>query len=366
MLRPLPLLVCGLLLASATALADQGGGNGHGRGRGESAAPLGSFVVENDSRSVVGEHLSFNFSDAGITDFAAEGTTLFDLAVQGGAVHDERAEDGPRAARAQAQGSMFRVRTANFTFQANDNPSAVGRLVTNGGHVDVTFARPATLVARTNESVGFTVGELHGTLRGANLTLDGRVVGVDGEMLVFLDTARGSFDQHRGDIGEAIERRHVGIEATFNAQNADHVQEDVVSYGNVTMTTLKAERGNLTVQVEGHGFEGRVIVLNVDGRMLGADRADKLDVTLDNASIAPATDLADILDPDDDGFSPEYYVVYDPAAEAFQLIVTVPHYSVHTLSVTTLLDVLKPSVVVGVLAGVALLVPAGMVLFRRK
>jgi hypothetical protein len=132
------------------------------------------------------------------------------------------------------------------------------------------------------------------------------------------------------------------------------------------MTTIKAERGNLTVMVEGHGLDGRVLVLNVDGRMLGADRADKLNITLDNESIEHAADLADALDPDDDGFDPEYYLVYDPAAEAFQLIVTVPHYSVHTLTVATFLEIVPPSVTVGILVGVLVVVPMALVLFRRK
>ncbi|HVM46121.1 MAG TPA: hypothetical protein VM582_09320, partial [Candidatus Thermoplasmatota archaeon] len=70
--------------------------------------------------------------------------------------------------------------------------------------------------------------------------------------------------------------------------------------------------------------------------------------------------------PDDDGFHPEYYIVFDPQAQAFQLIATLPHYSVHILSVTTLIVLPPPSVVVGVVAGVLLLAPTAMLLFRRK
>lgn len=100
--------------------------------------------------------------------------------------------------------------------------------------------------------------------------------------------------------------------------------------------------------------------------MLGAENGEKLNVILDDLSIGPASNFTDILDPDDDGYTPEYYIIYDPGAHVFQLIVTLPHYSVHTLSVTTLLEILKPSVVIGILAGTALLIPAALVLFRRK
>jgi hypothetical protein len=190
---------------------------------------------------------------------------------------------------------------------------------------------------------------------------------VQDDALVFLRQARGGFDQHRDDIGDAIGKGHVGAEATLGRRvGSEDLVEEVVSYGNVTMTTLKAERGNLTVAIEGHGTEGRVLVLNVDGRIVGAQRSGDLTILMDNMSMTPASSLADVLDPDDDGFLPEYYVVFDPTTESFQLVVSVPHYSVHILSVMTAIPLPAPSVVVGVLAGVALLVPGAYVLFRRK
>jgi hypothetical protein len=371
------LLAVAVLVASATAVAAQGRGRGGERGP---PAEIGAFVAENDS--VTGEHLSFSFSDAGIEGFRAQNITLFDVAVTGetedddDADDDDRDEEQGRAPRVIAEGSFFRVRTQNFTFSAHDNPGAVSKLDADGTFV-ITFARGVVLSAGENGTVRFTVAGINGTLRGDELATSGqRVSGVD-DALLYLDAPRGEFDVHREDIGEAIAKGHVGAEASFNARPADAGQnasddaprgheQEVVSYGNVTMTTVKAERGNLTVLVEGHGLEGRVLVLNVDGRMIGADRADKLNITLDNESIEPASTLEDALDPDDDGFDPEYYIVWDPTVEAFQLIVTVPHYSVHTLTVATLVEILPPSVTAGILVGVLVVVPMALVLFRRK
>lgn len=329
-------------------------------------APIGAFVLEETAHAVTGEHLSFSYSENGIDDFRAGDQTLFDIVVQPTDKIDEDEDEEGRDARVESTGAMFRVRTSNFTFIAHDNPGATGKLETDG-RVLVTFG-PNVQVTGKEERARFTSGNVSGFIRGDHLVIvGGNTVTASDGILVFLEEPRGSFDKHRSDIGQAIARGHVGAEATFNAiQNgADEVEHEVVSYGNVTMTTLKAERGNLTLLVEGHGFEGRVLVLNVDGRVVGADAAEKLHILLDNVTVAPASNLTDILDPDDDGFAPERYLVYDPAAEAFQLIVTVPHYSVHTLSVT-LVELVQPSVVIGMLAGVALLVPAAMLLFRRK
>jgi len=120
------------------------------------------------------------------------------------------------------------------------------------------------------------------------------------------------------------------------------------------------------VQVEGHGFDGRVLVLNVDRALVKADKASDVLVTFDNETVQHAANLSDALDPDAHGLHPVYYVVFDPEQGAFQLIVSVPHYSVHTLSVGSVLVLPPPSVVIGVVAGVALLAPTAMLLFRRS
>lgn len=360
------LLVSGLLAASTLAVAE----SGRGRGRGP-FQPAGAFDLTASTRTATGEHVSFSYSETGVTDFRAGNRTLFDLTVAGpaGAPVGDGSE-GPgrgRTGGASAEGSEFRVRMPNFTFTAHDSPTAASRLETAGA-TRLVFEEGvvAALEPGEGDRVRFSFGDVTGVLRGVNVTLDGRNVSSDGGVLLVLDAPRGPFDEGHRDLGRAIGKGHVGAEATINLNEDDSVGHDVVSYGNVTMQTLKAERGNITLLIDGHGFEGRVIVVNVDGRVLGAESADKLGITIDNETVRPATDLTDILDPDDDGFYPEYYIVYDVQAQAFQLIVTLPHYSVHILSVTTAFALPPPSVVIGIVAGLALLVPTALLLFRRK
>lgn len=352
--------VLGTCLLAMAALLASPGAFGQPEGRGPPAA-LGAFEVDAAERSARGEHVSFRYDDAGIHDFAAGNATLFSIRVTGGGDDDDRR---PRDASVKASGSEMRVRTLNYSFTAHDNPSGVARMQSEGD-ILVSFAEGAVLAQAGEERIQFEVEGLTGTLRGEDLEVRGRAVRAEGNVLIFLDKARGSFDKHRDDIGDAIAKGHVGAEATFH-RGAGGIQEEVVSYANVTMTTLKAEEGNLTVLIDGHGTEGRVLVLNVDSRIIAASAADELNVLMDNFSIQRASGLVDILDPEDDGYQPEYYPVLDPQLDAFQLIVTVPHYSVHTLSVTSFIVLPPPSVVIGALAGVALLVPSAMLLFRRR
>ena len=352
-----PLLAAALLLAPALAAAEAG----KGRGRG-GAIPVGAFEVEEASRAATGEHVSFSYSDTGIQDFRASNRTLYSISVE--AEEDDRGPSGDHGIR--VDGAALRVRTQAYRFVAHDTATAASQMEADGV-ITVAFAEGVVLAREADDRVRFSFGDVTGVLRGEQLATSGRDVTSQDDVLVILDKPRGAGDQdHYRDLGRAIARGQVGAEATINLADDASVTADVISYGNVTMTTTRAERGNITVVIEGYGVEGRVLVLNVDGRVVGADRAENLAIMMDNVSISPATNLTDILDPDDDGYSPEYYVVFDPQVEAFQLIVTVPHYSVYTLSVTTFLEIVKPSVVVGILAGTALLVPAGLVLFRRR
>lgn len=324
---------------------------------------VGAFRMERNGRIAHGHHVSFAFNDTGVQGFTAAGVQLFDLRVEGA----PEPRDAGRGPQVGGEGSAFDLRTATFRFRAHDNPGAVAKLDADGA-ASLTFAAGTRLVEASDRRVDFVVGSVSGSVRAEDIRLQGQTVLVsDGDALVFLHQSRGAFDRHREDVDHAIGKGHVGAEATIGKRpGLDDIVQDVVSYGNVTMRTLKAERGNLTVEIEGHGTEGRVLVLNVDGRVVGAQRSEDLTIVMDNLTIGPAADLQDVLDPENDGFLPEYHVVFDPATESFQLLVSVPHYSVHVLSVMTPIPLPAPSVVVGILAGVALLVPGGYVLFRRK
>lgn len=365
----LAVLVVAALAAAATlpsALAQSGQGNsdgapGQGRGPGTTPTsptpiPIGSFHVDTATGAATGEFVSLQYGPNGIEDFVADGTPLFDLTLASGTSPIEDVD---------IQGSRLKVESDSFHLVVHDNPSAVTRIDADSPVV-LTFVDGATIVEdRKGRQFSFQIGDLSGKIRGDALTLNGTRLTGEGELLLLLESMRASMDNNRPQIVDAIGKGHVGVEASFNQLDGD-LEAEVVSYGNVTMTTLKAEQGNLTVLVDGHGFDGRVLVLNVDARVVGASKEGDLSILFDNETIQRADDLADVLDPDNDGVKAEYYIVFDPLTETFQLIVSLPHYSVHTLSVTTLAFLPPPSVVFGIVAGVALLVPAGFMLFGRR
>lgn len=328
------------------------------RGKGARDTPaIGEFQVDPTAREVRGDFVNFSYDGATVRGYTVRDTKLFDATVT-----ETRADH--RRVDTVARGAEIRVETPAFRLRAHDNPS-VTTLISTPGLVTLTFVEDARFTQVNDRLARFAVGNVSGFVRGEDLEVEGRNLTAESVMLV-VDEPRGRFDKHREAITAAIERTHVGAELSLVGRDDGEVEHDSVSYGNVTLTTVKAERGNFTVLIDGHGFEGRVLVFNLDGRLLGASHEDELTLRFDNETMRRADSIQDVLDPDDDGLAPEYYVVFDPQADAFQLLVSVPHYSVHVLSVGTLVQQIPPSVALGVVLGVALLAPAGYVLFRRR
>ena len=361
-MRRFPLVVLAIcLLASATgpALAEgkqRGGGeNVEGNDQPASKPQVGSFRIDTNAQTVTGTYLGFSYNASGIAGFTVNGTRLFDATTPGA--------PGARTTAVPSERGVT-VKSAGFVFVTHDVPTAPSKLSADG-IVTITFSPETRIVNLEENGWSFAAGSVSGRIRADDARVVSNTLTARGDVLIFLDTAHAGIDTYRAEVATAIGKKHVGAEATVS-DGAVGVRQDFVSYGNVTMQTMRLEKGNFTLLVEGHGFEGRVLVLNIDGRVLGAQKAGDLDVRLDNVTVQPAENLSDALDPDNDGVQPEYYVVFDPGAESFQLIVSVPHYSVHTLSVLTNVQLPPPSVVIGVLAGVALLVPTAMALFRRR
>lgn len=88
------------------------------------------------------------------------------------------------------------------------------------------------------------------------------------------------------------------------------------------------------------GSEGTVIRMTLNQSALPdveiTEAVDRLEVHFDNESIAAADDLEDALDWSDDGGEPEYLILV--GAEEVEILVTVPHFSPHTVEVVTSSD----------------------------
>ncbi|MGC9554998.1 MAG: hypothetical protein ACP5EK_06775, partial [Thermoplasmatota archaeon] len=141
---------------------------------------------------------------------------------------------------------------------------------------------------------------------------------------------------------------------------------DAISYfNNVTIRngTLSPNRAEFAVNGDHHAT-GKTVKINMGKDVLSSR---SLQVLFDGEPIPLADDLEDVLNPDDDGLQPEYVMVNVTAGDGgeFFLLVSIPHFSEHTITVES---VLRNPVFLGLAAVGALTVVmvASWALFRKR
>jgi hypothetical protein len=179
----------------------------------------------------------------------------------------------------------------------------------------------------------------------------------------------------RSKLRTAVEDRHLGAEVALERHptNASRAVQ-VLAYDDLAVQVRLPGTGSanapIAVQLSANLTEGRTVVLHIDPSLLGNATADRLDLhyyddhadgSRTEAVFARAGSLADVLDPTDDGGRPEYWVVAD--ADGLQILVSVPHWSTHTVTLAGLGALLQPSVLAGALAGAAGIAVAAVALF---
>lgn len=86
----------------------------------------------------------------------------------------------------------------------------------------------------------------------------------------------------------------------------------------------------------------------------------------DGNEIPMADNLSDVLNPDNDGLQPEYSVVYvkSKCGDEFFLLISIPHFSTHTITIESLV---KNPIFTGMAAVGAMMVviAAAWAMFRK-
>jgi len=126
---------------------------------------------------------------------------------------------------------------------------------------------------------------------------------------------------------------------------------------------VRADASEVTLELDVAQHEGRTLVFHLD-EPLAARLAQGLEVRFDGAPARQASGLGDVLDPSDDGNAAEWWLVHDGDGAA--VLLSVPHFSVHTVSFSARLAEVLPSLApYGAVGAMGVLLVAAAVLVRR-
>jgi uncharacterized membrane protein len=118
------------------------------------------------------------------------------------------------------------------------------------------------------------------------------------------------------------------VSAKSVSSGAPEVKEEV--YNLDLNIATQAGDNKVTVSVSSEISTGTTIVINIDNTVVPISSLGDLKVLVDNREIRLADDYADILDTTDEN-EPEYLILF--GAEWIQVLVSVPHFSTHTITV---------------------------------
>jgi hypothetical protein len=271
----------------------------------------------------------------------------------------------------ERKGDMLVVGDADTRLRLHDTPTGLIEFKGDDGGVILTFPDGVAITAGEREHafrIHYPDGR-DGLLLADEAQWEGRNATLTGFFTFHIARSDGPFEQQavatgalRSQIQAAVETRHLGAEVSLERHPANASRAvQVLAYDDMAVNVRLPDPGApISVQLSSNLTEGRTVVLHVDPALLGNATADRLllryfddhdDGTQTEVVFARAASLADVLDPTDDGGRPEYWVVSD--ADGLQVLVSVPHWSTHTVTLAGIAAILQPSVLMGLLAGVA-------------
>lgn len=309
---------------------------------------VGDFVLADGA--VQGDWVSFSYGPDEVRDFTLGGVEVFDVEV-------ERQPLGGSLEK-RAEGARTEIRTTFFELEALDTPTGHLQLASKG---PITFTFPdGAALAEGDGRVEVVVDGVRGVLVGESLAVDGSTVTTE-RSARFLAVAPGARDLTER-VARAAAADRIGAVVSL-ARGEDGPKEAVASFGNVSVEPEVTDR-HVRFVVDGDRGDARVLAFTIDPALLGNASDADIAYAFDAAPLPSAVSIQDVLDPDDDGLEPERWTVRDEAG--LQLLVSVPHYSVHTVDVRALLAEAAPAIVAGVLAGLGAVALGGVALFRRR
>lgn len=268
--------------------------------------------------------------------------------------------------------------------RAHDNPTGFIKLdIRSNNTVTWTFADDVNVSQIDNWTVEITTDGVHAILwkdHSANqsgfevdndtVTLDvshanvmfrvspvGPIGGGDG-----YDGAPDEEARERGRaIGRAAAQGQVGAEVRIGGNGSGPAATDVSAYDDINVSS-KADKGRVDLRLSYDG-PAKTIVVNVDRDLLNVSSAADVEVTFDNETIDPADDLQDVLDPADDD-APEYLLVV--GADGVQALISVPHWSPHTVSIQEAGQADTPSLPAPGLVAIIVAAAAGVAIAAKR
>ena len=176
----------------------------------------------------------------------------------------------------------------------------------------------------------------------------------------------------RMQIDDGIINGNVGCKIVVNTDIGNNLY---IYTDGLTINVTNVTDNKISIKINGNeNMTGKTIVIHVQGEFFYD--LENLIIEYDGGEIRMADNLDDVLNPDDDGSHPEYWIIHD--ANGTHILVSVPHFSEHEITVyslasaastpalTTSSDILIIIAVYAMICAVAAIIFVGSIGLRKK
>jgi hypothetical protein len=170
-------------------------------------------------------------------------------------------------------------------------------------------------------------------------------------------------EENRVEIENAIDEGSVGAEVIIQPEaGTQDYASLVVSYDAVQINPKEITADRISLIVGGNETDlGKTIVITADG----FDFDKNIRIEYDGESIPLADDIADVLDPWNDGHHPEHLLVIGDDNDKALILVSVPHFSEHEITISLIAEEISYLTQFVVLIAFIVIVLAALAMFRK-
>ena len=279
----------------------------------------------------------------------------------------------------------------NETIQiiVHDNPTGMYHVVANNTEATVSFKIAEGMnVTQISLGPGNEPSDQRNALMISNNDVEGIITTDDGSIVVenglsgtyinvtFVDDhamfrAKPTFPhRHMHDeqaMLEAIVRNRMACEISLIVRNGSAMYDIMEYQHQFRMTVTQAEQNRITLQVSSEDHAGKVILMNMD-RLTMETKNGQVTVKIDGKGVRASTNPLEVLYASGSSDEDAVYTVLQNA-DSSQLLVYVPSFSTHVLSIESLIpgaEIFGIAGIAAVIGAVVVVGSAATVLFIKR
>lgn len=290
----------------------------------------------------------------------------------------------------EVHGAVMLLGNETVQIIVHDNPTGMYHVVANDTPTNVSF-KVADGMSITQISPGLGDGPYgerqavmisDGSVEGVITTDDGALVVETGASGTYVNVtfvndhamfrAKPTFAhrhmQNEQAMLEAIIQNRMACEISLIVRNGSAMYDIMEYQHQFRMRIMEAEQNRVVIEVSSPNHEGKVILMNMDMQTMETKNG-QMTVKLDGADVRWTMNPLDVLYGTGSDSSDALYTVLN-GGETSQLLIYVPSFSVHFLSIQSVMPGMEIFGIAGIAAGLAAVAVVGtaaaVIFVRRK